>query len=115
MRRTVARSGVRRLVPALGLGLAVHLTLLLALLLGPASAFADEPVTGAAVSGAAVSGVGMAAGGPSAAGTEPATEPGPALPLLVAGVLGLLGALSGPEVGPPARRSDLDPRGRSPH
>jgi hypothetical protein len=87
MTRTAVWSGLRRLVPATGLGIL--------LLAGPSPALAaDEPVTAPAI---------------SAVATDPGTGPdagmdtGPVLLLLVAGTLGLLGVLSGPATAVPDR------------
>jgi hypothetical protein len=94
-RRT--RSGWRSLVPAVSLGLVI-------LAAPTAVAAADEPVTGTAISGATI---------------DPATWPGqgmdagPVLLLLVAGTLGLLGVLSGPELDAPGHRPDTRPSARA--
>jgi hypothetical protein len=92
-----ARSGWRHLVSAVAIGLVV--------LASPsAAAAADDPVTGSAVVGAAID---------PATWPNPGVEAGPVLLLLVAGTLGLLGVLSGPEPATPARRPVARPRARA--
>lgn len=95
MTRT-ARSGWRHGVSAAAIGLVV-------LAAPTAVSAADEPVTGSAIVGAAV---------------DPTVWPDPVdagsvTLLLVAGTLGLLGVLSGPELATPARRPDARPRERA--
>ena len=96
MERTATRSGWRRLVSAVAIGLVV--------LASPSAAAADDAVTGSAVAGAAVD---------PAAWPNPGIDTGPVLLLLVAGTLGLLGVLSGPDLAGPARRPDARPRERA--
>ena len=97
MTRTAARSGWRHLVSAAAIGLVV--------LASPSAvAAADDAVTGSAVAGAAIDPAGW---------PNPGIDAGPVLLLLVAGALGLLGVLSGPEPATPARRPDARPRERT--
>ena len=90
MARTAKRSGWRHLASAAGIGLV--------LLAVPSAAFAaDDPVTGRALSGVTAD--------PGTA-TDAGIDIGPGLLLLVAGTLGLLGVLSGPEAAPPGRHPE---------
>jgi hypothetical protein len=84
----------RRTVRAVGPGVA----LLGALLASPAAALATDDGGASTVAASVVTGVG---------GSVDLTDPvaGPLLLLLVAGTLGLLGALSGPEATPAPDRS----------
>jgi hypothetical protein len=92
MTRTVTRLGMS-LASAAAIGLLVLAT--------PAAASAaDEPLTGIAVAGA-IEPQGW---------TDPGLDAGPVLLLLVAGTLGLLGVLSGPELAVPASPPDARPR-----
>ena len=96
MRRSEARSGLGHLLPAAVIGLAI-------LAMPAAVAAADDAVTGAAVTGAAI--------GPLA-WPDTGVDPGPGLLLLVAGTLGVLGALSGPTLAAPDDRHATHPRER---